>query len=272
MSLSSSLSLSLSSQGWTRCLTTAPWRWPGWGCPCTGCTGAWPSWGATTPAWCPSTRSSGTRTARSSTGWQPGSSQQRLNGPNLWRFPLHCSASLHLIHCSYLPGKADPITIHNVEGITLDVSVMSDNCQHQSWPALMLISSLSSPHYHHRLASFVSKLSMYFRGAAATLTKCTSRPCPRPARAATGARSVRRGRCSPRTASTETSWSWSSPRTGPPSQASWRTGRERYCVRDRSIIQYIPPIFIFIKWRHQMRAWIIPFLLLPTYLFANNWN
>ena len=68
------------------------------------------------------------------------------NGPNLWRFPLHCPASLHLIHCSYLPGKADPITIHNVEGITLDVSVMSDNCQHQSCPALMLISSLSPLH------------------------------------------------------------------------------------------------------------------------------
>ena len=63
--------ITLSSQGWTRWLTTAPWRSLGSSCLCTGCTGAWPSWDVTTPAWCPSTASSGTRTARSSTGWQP---------------------------------------------------------------------------------------------------------------------------------------------------------------------------------------------------------
>ena len=38
------------------------------------------------------------------------------------------------LYCSYLPGKPDPITIHDVEGITLDVSVMSDNSQNQSYP------------------------------------------------------------------------------------------------------------------------------------------
>ena len=129
------------------------------------------------------------------------------------------AASLHLIHCSYLPGKADPITIHNVEGITLDVSVMSDNCQHQSWPALMLISSLSSLHIIVSCRSHL-KTKYIFSGAAVTPTASTSPPSPRPARAATGARSARRGRCLPRTASTATSWSWSSPRTGPLSPAS----------------------------------------------------
>ena len=77
---------------------------------------------------------------------QVGSPAKMAKWAEFMKISASLAASLHLIHCSYLPGKADPITIHNVEGITLDVSVMSDNCQHQSWPALMLISSLSSLH------------------------------------------------------------------------------------------------------------------------------
>ena len=48
----------------------------------------------------------------------------------------HCSPHYPtdsvLLYCSYLPGKPYPITVHDVEGISLDVSVRSNNCQHQS--------------------------------------------------------------------------------------------------------------------------------------------
>lgn len=87
-------------------------------CPCMEYMEAQPCYNVSTPVLSRSIVLNGTKMGKSFTG------NGALSSVFVTPFDTMC--------CSYLPGKPDPITIHDVEGITLDVSVMSHNCPHQS--------------------------------------------------------------------------------------------------------------------------------------------
>ena len=124
------------------CPTTVLWWYMVSSCHCMACMEVEPCYNVSTPVSSLFTVSSGIRMARSSTGeWhhvasvtQYGTDLTLVLCQQLMEQRYEDFHFITLLYCSYLPGKPDPITIHNVEGITLDVSVMSDNSQNQSCP------------------------------------------------------------------------------------------------------------------------------------------